>query len=240
MRWFLWRARFGIAALCAAGAVMLVVSELRPAPPPTSAVVALRNDVAAGEVLSARDVQVVSVPPALVPGGALTTPDDVASLAPAVNLPSGTLLTPGVLAGNDTAKLAPPGTVVVPVRLSDPAANDFLEVGDHVDLVLVPDASAEIRALDDRPEAQHSRADTGNKSSGKNGRKAQSGTVILASRALVLPRPQPETATTGGLLGAPATEDPAADVLLVAVSPEEAHTLTAAARSGYIGAVLME
>lgn len=222
LRWALWRWRYVISCVAIAVVVMVIVGELRPTSEPTRAVVVLRAPVSAGQVINARDVHLVDVPTALVPDDALLTPDDASGRSAAIELSSATVVTKNVLAGGEARALAPPGSVIVPVRLSDATITGFVNVGDHVDLVLVPDHSFD--TSDDASAAVDS----------------TSGTSVLAERALVLPTPAPEQAQSSGLLAGPVTEQESASFLLVAVTAQEARTLTASARSGYIGAVLVE
>lgn len=222
LRWALWRWRFFVSCVAIAVGVMVVVGELRPAPEPTRAVVVMRAPVSAGQVITARDVHLVNVPTAVVPDDALLTPDDASGRSAAIELSSTTVVTRNVLAGGEARALAPPGSVIVPVRLSDATITGFVNVGDHVDLVLVPDHS--FAAPDDASRAPD----------------ATAGTSVLAERALVLPAPASEQAQSSGLLAGPTTEQDSASFLLVAVTAQEARTLTASARSGYIGAVLVE
>lgn len=221
MRWFLWRWRFVISSVAIAVAVAITAAELRPASEATQTVVVVRTAVSAGHTIDAADVHLADVPASVVPADALTRPDDVAGRSAAVQLSEATVVTTNLLAGSDARSLAPPGTVIVPVRLSDATITDFIQVGDHVDLVLVPDNRFD-------PE-DHAGVSEG-----------EITTTVLASRALVLPSPTPEQAASGGLLGGPLQDDDSSSFLLVAVSTKEAQTLTASARSGYIGAVLVE
>ena len=105
---------------------------------------------------------------------------------------------------------------MVPVRLSDPEILRFLSPGSHIDLLLVPTSGVAPEGAELAP------------------------TLVLARRALVLPMPAPATPPpAAGLLGGAPDEETSA-VLLVAVSPTEAQDVTASARSGYIGAVIVE
>lgn len=201
---------------------MLVIGEVRPATAPTTSVLVLRNAVPAGEPIAAADVHRVEMPTPLVPDDAYANADDVAGRPAALALSAATVLTQGLISGDEARNLAPAGSVIVPVRLSDATITKFVQVGDRVDLVLVPDG----RTAD--PET-----------SGTHGLDAAD-TNTLATRALILPNPQGEDVQETGLLSKPTTATDPESFLLVAVSPEEAKVLTAAARSGYIGAVLVE
>lgn len=211
LRWWAWRSRHLLAALCVGLAAAVVVGELRPAPPPQRRVVVLAGDVAAGEPFDGH-LSLAHVPLAGVPDGALT---DLASAhGPAsIALPAGTVLVPGMVASSDAARAAPPGTVLTPVRLADDAVLGLLGPGQRVDLVLVPEPWSDGGPPDPGADA-----------------------VVLARDALVLPYAPPESSDRGGLLGG--GSEPAAPVILVAVTPAEARAITSMARSGHVGAVL--
>ena len=132
----LWRYRFVLAALCLAWTVVLLVPALQPVPPGQSVLVADR-DLPAGTVLEARDLTRVELPEA--PDAALGRGDLVGQRL-AVAVPAGLPLVPSLLVGAGVAEGAPPGTVVAPVQLADPALVQLLQVGDHLDLYLVPAA----------------------------------------------------------------------------------------------------
>src|SRR5690554_6171943 len=211
VRWWTWRSRHVLAAACLGVAAAVVVGELRPAPPPHRRVVVVSDDVAAGVSLEGH-LSLTEVAADAVPDGALTDLD--AADGPAsIALPGGTVLVPGMVASSDAARAAPPGTVLTPVRLADDAVLGLLGPGQRVDLVLVPDPWS----------------DGGPPNPGADA-------VVLARDALVLPYTPPEPADGGGLLGGGA--EPAAPVILVAVSPAEARAITSTARSGHVGAIL--
>lgn len=211
VRWWTWRSRHVLAAACLGLAAAVVVGELRPAPPPQRRVVVVSDDVAAGAPLDGH-LSLTEVAADAVPDGALTdlgAADGPASIA----LPRGTVLVPGMVATSDAARAAPPGTVLSPVRLADDAVLGLLGPGQRVDLVLVPEPWADGGPPDPEGDA-----------------------VVLARDALVLPWTPPEAVVDGGLLGG--SGEPAAPVILVAVSPAEARAITSVARFGYVGAIL--
>ena len=192
------------------------LSAMSPDPAPVRSVLTLRTDVAAGAALTMGEVTDTNVPLNLVPDGAMFGPDEVTGRTAAIRLPRGAILTQHALVHIDAQGSAPPGRVLVPVRLSDPEILRFLGPGSHIDLLLVP-TSSEVP---------------------QDARLAP--TVVLARRALVLPTPAPVTPqAAGGLLGGPSPDENPA-VVLVAVTPAEAQDVTASARSGYIGAVIVE
>ncbi|MEU2202432.1 Flp pilus assembly protein CpaB [Isoptericola sp. NPDC019482] len=223
LRSVLWRVRFVLAAVCCGLAAVAVVQAVRPAPPPSVAVVVPAHPLAAGEPVAADDLTTVAVAAALVPDGAVTDPDDLVGRSPVTTLPAGLPLHPALLPGGGVVAQAPKGTVVVPVRLEDTAAG-WLRPGDRVDLVVTGDAA--------RPAAGD-----GAEGSSDSDREDD---AYLARRALVLPRPDSaEPAGGGGLLAGATGTSQGADVTLVAVSEDEAPGLSAASGWGTVGAVLV-
>lgn len=134
----------------------------------------LRRDVSAAASLTSSDVEVRTVPDAIVPDGAVTAPETILGRRLALGLPAGTPLTESVLVGTGLTSGLPTGHVVVPVRLADGEVAGFLRAGDTVDLVA---AAADAAA-------------------------AGGGAEIVAHGALVLGRP--ESGGDGFLLGSPA------------------------------------
>lgn len=133
LRGALWKWRFVLAAACLGLAAAAVVHALRPAPPVTVPVLVLAGDAPAGVPLTPTSVEVARLPPAAVPAGALTAPEDAAGASPVVDLPARQVLTPSLVASGTPA--GPPGTVVAAVRLDDAAVAALLAPGAHVDLV---------------------------------------------------------------------------------------------------------
>ncbi|HLS65125.1 MAG TPA: SAF domain-containing protein [Ruania sp.] len=136
LRPVLWRYRFVLAAACLAWTVVLLVPALQPAPPGQSVLVADR-DLPAGTLLEDRDLARVELTEA--PGVVLARGELVGQRL-AVAVPAGLPMVPTLLVGQGVAEGAPPGTVVAPVRLADPALVQLLQVGDRLDLYLVPAA----------------------------------------------------------------------------------------------------
>lgn len=230
LRSLLWRLRFVLAAVCCAVAATLVVHALRPEAPPTVDVVVPAHPLAAGEALQHGDLEVRTVPTAMVPADVLTDAGAVVGRAPAVTLPPGLPLHPGLLPGGGVVSQAPEGTVVVPVRLDETAAG-WLSPGDRVDLLARDDGGASPVSADagegdaDDDDADGDEADDDG---------------YLARRALVLPGTDaPTDGGGGGLLGADAGPSAGRDVTLVAVAPDDAPALSAASGWGTVGAVLV-
>ena len=123
-------------------AVVLALAPERPAGGPPAAalegtpVVVAGRDLAAGSRLSARDVQVVAMPSALVPSGAARQPRAVVGRVVAGAVRRGEPVTDARLAGPGlTAGLDPRDYAAVPVRLADPEAAALVRSGDRVDVL---------------------------------------------------------------------------------------------------------
>ncbi|WP_258724100.1 SAF domain-containing protein [Cellulomonas sp. NS3] len=215
VRLLLWRARFPVAALLLGCACAVVVSAVRPAPPPTAPVLVLDRALAAGEHVAPDDVRTVRLPVDLVPDGSLHVADE---------LPDATLAVPGIPGLPVVPSLftqasvhGPPGTVVAPVRFADPGVAAMLTPGVVVDVLGGADD------LDGTPGA---------------GR-------VLARGALVLAGPADADAggssgtepLGGGLLGGGGGDAEHSPLVLLAVTPEESVALTG---SSGLSAVFVE
>lgn len=203
LRVALWRYRYLTAALALGLATVVAVEEVRPRPPALMPVVTLAAERPAGATLGRADLAVAPVPAELVPDGALADPGQAAGSRLAVGLPAGYPLSARLLLGPGLADGAPPGTVVVPVRLADPGVAAILGPGDRIDIHRAP------------------------------GDGAAAASTVLARRAVVLARAEPESA---GWLGAEAT---AAPLLLVAVPSAAATLVTGAGEWNPLGVVLV-
>lgn len=142
LRRLLWRGRYLLLAVAALTATGVVLGELRPPEPVTTAVVVLTRDVPAGSELAAQDVELARLPPELAPPLAAGAPGDVLGRRLAVGLPAGFPLTDRVLVGPGLVEGLPRGTALVPVRLADPAVAATLRAGDRVDLMAATADSA--------------------------------------------------------------------------------------------------
>jgi len=211
-RWrvLLWRARLPFAATMLGCAVALGLADLRPPPPPRTAVVVTAHALDAGTALTDADVDVVHLPPDAVADGAHREPGAVVGRALVVAVPAGLPVVDALLRDDRLASAGPPGTVVVPVRLADPGVADLLRPGDRVDLLAAATSST------GTPVAE-----------------------VLARRALVLPHPAPSDGPDpGGLLGSAPTDT--GTLTLVAVDPAQAPALAGAAAWAGISAVVVE
>lgn len=211
VRLWLWRARVPVAAVLVGCACAAVVSAVRPTPPPTSPVLVLDRALAAGERLTPDDVRTVRLPVDLVPEGSLRVADE---------LPAETLAVPGTPGLPVVPSLftratvhGPPGTVVAPVRFADPGVAAMLTPGVVVDVLAGGDDLG------------------GTLGTGR----------VVAQGALVLAGPGDTDAggagvadpLGGGLLGGGGGAEPSPLVLL-AVTPEEAVTLTGSSGLGVV------
>ncbi|MGW6131991.1 SAF domain-containing protein [Cellulomonas sp. NPDC055163] len=213
-RLLLWRARFPVAAVLLGCACAVVVSAVRPVPPPTAPVLVLDRAIAAGERLAPDDVRTVRLPVDLVPD---------ASLGAAGELPDATLAVPGTPGLPVVPSLftqasvhGPPGTVVAPVRLADPGVAAMLTPGVVVDVVGGDD-------LDGTP---------------GTGRVLARAALVLAGPAATDGGGSSGAEPFGGgLLGGGGGDTDRSPLVLLAVSPEESVALSG---SSGLSAVFVE
>ncbi|MPV48598.1 hypothetical protein GCG21_00940 [Pseudactinotalea sp. HY160] len=137
IRWraLLWRWRVVLAAGLLALAGLLVLQDLRPAPPPGEVVLVAAVDLPAGHEIAARELRTVHWPEA--PSRTLAVEDATGSRT-TVAVPAGMPLVPSLVTGPGLAAAAPPGTVVVPIHVADPAVLTLIRPGDRVDLYQAP------------------------------------------------------------------------------------------------------
>lgn len=127
--------RRGLAALCAAWAVLVGLQAAAPAPPATTPVWTAARDLPGGEVIGRDDLRLVQFAPDTAPSGRAAREELVGRtlVAPLVRgapLSDRSVLGEGLLAGH-------PGLAAVPIRLTDPDVVRLLRVGDRVDLLAV-------------------------------------------------------------------------------------------------------
>ncbi|MGV8965537.1 MAG: SAF domain-containing protein [Cellulomonas sp.] len=223
-RWRLlaWRLRFPVAATLLGVAAALGVGQLRPAPAVTVPIVVAARELSPGGALTAADLRVVRLPPALVPRGAHPRPADVVGHRLVVAAPPGLPLVDALLAGDRLATAGPAGSVVAPIRLTDPAVAALLRPGDRIDVL------AAAGSADGEPVVRR-----------------------LAEHAIVLVNPGPGAPTTsdgggggaGGLLGGGTlgggTGAASDELTLVAVTPAEATALAGASSWAGLSAVVV-
>ena len=121
-----------LAAGCLAGALWLVVLEVRPPPPPTVVVVAAARAVEAGTVLTAAQLTTTTVPVGAAQPGALTAVEEAVGRRTAAALAAGETLTRTRLAPRSPADGLPAGRVALHVVLADPRAADVVTAGQDV------------------------------------------------------------------------------------------------------------
>ncbi|MCW2783057.1 MAG: hypothetical protein JWR35_3506 [Marmoricola sp.] len=156
-----------LAALTAAGAVLLVLQAATAPPAPTVSVWTASRDLPGGTVLRVADLTRTSYAPGSVPERALDSPAGAIGRTLAAPLTKGEPLTtvrlvgPRLLAGY-------PALVAVPVRITDPAVVDLMRVGDRITLTAAdPQGEAAARTLAEDvpvialPHAQPTALDTG-------------------------------------------------------------------------------
>ncbi|MCL3861252.1 RcpC/CpaB family pilus assembly protein [Actinotalea sp. K2] len=214
-RWLRWRVLAWrtrplqvLLGLAVAGAVVL--HQLAPPAPSTTAVVVAARDLAAGTDLARADLRTVHLPDGVVPDGAARRTEDLTGRRTVVPLTRGLPVVDSLLAGSRFGLDQPPGTVVVPLRLADAAVAALLRPGDRVDLV-TPVATT-----------------------GADG--DSTGAEVVAHRALVLDVSRPATGPVS-MLGTPGEDD--ASVTVVAVAPEEGARLAALTGWSTVNAVLV-
>ena len=156
-----------LAAVCAAGAVLVALQVTSPPPPRTVRVWTASRDLTSGAVLATGDLSSAEFTPGSVPSGSVTDPRQVLGRTLAAPMSRGEPLTRlrtvsrGLLRGY-------PGTTAVPLRVTDADIVDLLRVGDRVSFVVAdPDGRTDPRPLvDDVPVvAVPRRADSGLSSS---------------------------------------------------------------------------
>lgn len=138
------RRRRPLAALLTAAALASGVHALAPPAPPSLTLRVAGHDLPAGHVLGGADLVEVRVPAAVVPTGAVASPEGRTLAAP---LRAGEAVTDVRLVGAGLAAAQPPGTVTLPVRLSDAGQAALLTVGDRIDLVATDPRAGSARPL---------------------------------------------------------------------------------------------
>lgn len=199
----------------------MTVHQLSPPRPDLVSMVVVDRALAAGSTLAATDVRVVSVPPGALPPDAVQDVGEAVGRTVAVNVTPGTVVSAPVLS-TDLAGQAPPGTVIAAVRLAEPALADLLEPGMRVDLLA--------------PATQHPGTDVSAEVPGQ----PVPGTY-LARGAVVQPVPRsgPDAQKDGLLSIETSQSGDTTDLVLVAVTPDEAASLANMAGWSAISAVLV-
>ncbi|MGH3506004.1 MAG: SAF domain-containing protein [Nocardioidaceae bacterium] len=141
------RQRRLIVAVLLAASVMAFAEHVRPDPPVSTAVVVAAHDLEAGTRIGPDDVQIVSMPRAIVPHAAATSVGDVTGSTVAGPMRAGEPMTDKRLVGTSLIAGYPPGWVAAPVRVADAEAAALLAVGDRVDVYAAQPTKEEARLL---------------------------------------------------------------------------------------------
>jgi Flp pilus assembly protein CpaB len=217
------RRRRLLAAGCAALAVAITLSGLKPSKPATVRVIAATHDLAAGAILTPDDVGWLALPAGAKPTAALVAISDAVGHATSGPIRRGEPITDvrldGGSAGSAGEPLAPPGDglVATPVRLADVQAAALLRVGEHVD-VLAATPSSGLTSATAPPSVT-----------------ASVTASVVASDVRVLFTPHPPT-------GAAAEPYPGANdgaLVIFATSAEEARALAQAELTSRLSAVVV-
>ena len=140
---------FAGAALAAVGAVLVVqahvatLSATRPDVGQPTAVVVAASDLMRGTTLDATSLRVIDLPSALLPPGAIPTPEQVAGRVLGADLAEGEVLTETRLAGagaGPVAALVPPGLRAFVLPTGPPAGT--IRPGDEIDVLATYGANA--------------------------------------------------------------------------------------------------
>lgn len=134
-----------LAAIAAALAVLTGVSAALPPGPARVAVVVAADQLRAGTVLGAADVEVRQVVDDDVPTGAVADPDELLGRTLAAPVAEGQMLTDLALVSARTGTTA--GQVVAPVRLADGGLGPLLHPGDLVDVIAADSQGGQARVV---------------------------------------------------------------------------------------------
>lgn len=141
-----------VAALAFLAVAVVLALQPVPAPAvaaasPTTPVVVAADDLSGGLVLTAADLAVARLPPALVPGGSVPEPEPVVGEVLAAPVRAGEAITDVRLVGAGVTALLPAGQVAAPVRLADLAVAALVRAGDRIDVLATLDGSAAAEAV---------------------------------------------------------------------------------------------
>jgi Flp pilus assembly protein CpaB len=128
------RYRRVLGAVLVSIAVLATIESLAPAPSPSRPVVVAARELDPGATLSAADLRVVRMPPALVPAGASSSVSRMLGAVLTGAMHAGEVVTDLRLLGRSLLARYPPGLVAAPVRIGDAAVVELLHVGDRIDV----------------------------------------------------------------------------------------------------------
>ena len=138
-RWWLTR-RKPITAALVTFAVVIGLSAVVGRHSPSTEVVVMNRDVAAGTSLTAADVRLAALDDAFVPVTAMQTIEDVVG-----RITTGALAVNEVLTSTRVMSQTSAGSLAVPIRLADPSVALLLRPGDVVDVVASESGDAQVR-----------------------------------------------------------------------------------------------
>ena len=228
------RHRALLAGGLAAAAVATALPSLVPTSPPGRRVLTFARDLAAGTALRATDLEPVTLPPALVPAGALRSADEAFGRLLAGPVRRGEALTDVRLLG--ASLLAAGGVrdlVATPVRLADGATAGLLHAGDHVDVLAAASTDAARRSAAGTTIAGGGagpRPDLAGNAPWNNGAvtdNAASSATVVAPHALVLAVPGPVGDGDGALIVVAVPSPTAARLAAAAVTSRLSVTVLA-------------
>lgn len=209
-----------ISALLVALAAALTVAGIRPPEEERVAVLAATRRMEAGVAITASDVALVNLPKASLPPGWFADADQAVGrvtfgpVDPGEPLTANRVLGPNILDKSPGDGGPAPPLVAVTARLADAADTRMIRPGDWIDLLSARTASA---------------ADAG------------SGDAVaadaVATRVRVLGVPGGDAGEGQDFLGGAATDDGA--LIELAVTPDDARRIAAAAASSRLSAVLL-
>ena len=138
-RWWLSRRRPVVAALITF-AVVLALSAIVGRHSPTTSVVIMARDVAAGTSLTRDDVTTAELNDELLPSTAVRAIDDIVG-----RVSTGPLAQHEVLTSTKVVSAHSAGSMAVPIRLADPRVAQLLRPGDVVDVVASLSGDGQVR-----------------------------------------------------------------------------------------------
>lgn len=138
-RWWLTRRRPIIAGLVSF-AVVLALSAIVGRHSPSTEVVVMNRDVAAGTSLTHDDVALAALDDALLPSTAILKVNDVIGRVTTSALAKNEVITTTRVVSENSA-----GSIAVPIRLADPHVAALLRPGDVVDVVASLSGDGQVR-----------------------------------------------------------------------------------------------
>ena len=138
IRALLWRWRWVCAALILGLLIQSTIASISAKNPKTTEVVVAKTALNTGDELAAHNLQLMPVPTALVPEGAVTTLAEAEGQIIVAPLPAGAPIFEAQLFTSAFAGAPPPGTVINAVQLDDNATLAVLRPGDKVQLYSPP------------------------------------------------------------------------------------------------------